>query len=168
MTLTTKEEKQLLDLMGKIKFPVSKEIFDAWCSNFTINTVELAVIRINKSGVKEIFLTYRQDQFFDGWHIPGSVVLPTETVESKLKKLINKEFADMVVSEPKFFCWFERVVGRDKELRGQEMGLLFCADFLDRFVESEKEKFFSFDTIPSNLIEEHKVLIESLKKEFFA
>jgi len=163
MSLSAEEIMHLSALMKKVEFPVPKEIFDVWCSNFTINTVELGVIRTNESGEKEIFLTYRKDAFFDGWHIPGSVILPGETVEDKIEKLIKSEFKEMNISKPSFFSWFERVIGRDEGLRGQEMGLFFIADFFEGFNELESEKFFSFESIPYNLIEEHKILIDQLK-----
>lgn len=162
MPLTADEEEILVNLMERVEFPVSPRIFDVWCNKFTVNVVELATTRLNSSGLREILLIYRKDKFFDGWHIPGSVILPCRTVNDTISKIVSSELGNVSLSTPIFLNWFEKVVGVDRNLRGQEMSLLFHSNIDGFFKESESAKFFSFDNIPGNLIESHRILIEYL------
>ncbi len=165
MSLTPEESLQLAALMQKVEFPVSQEVFNEWCANFSIGTAEIALFRINpKTKEKEVFLTYRKDRFFDGWHFPGSVILPGKTVQDTLNKVIKSELGSMQMTEPKYLTWFERVKGRDKEVRGQELSIFHVASTSAEDGETETAKFFALNNIPENLILEHRVVIDYLKE----
>ncbi len=163
MTLTPEESKELARLMKKVTFPVTPEVFDAWCEFFTINTVEIALMRNNAAGEREVFLTYRKDNYFDGWHIPGSVIRPGDSVQVVIDRVTKKEL-EMEISTPTYLRWFEREKGIGKDLcpRGQEISLLFSSELIGEPHEHEHGKFFSFSNLPK-LIPQHPVLIDHLK-----
>lgn len=164
MALTPEESKQLAALMQKVEFPVPVEVFNEWCANFTIGTAEIALFRVNpKTKEKEVFLTYRKDRFFDGWHFPGSVILPGKTVQDTLNKVIKTELGSITITDPKYLTWFERVKGRDEGLRGQELSLFYIS-YTEANIETEAEKFFSLKNIPKNLIPAHIVVVDYLKE----
>ena len=88
--LTAQENFQLVKLLDKLEWPVTPEVFDALCVNFVTSPIELAVIRRGEKE-QEVLMIYREDKFFNGWHIPGSVILPGRTIELVLSALVRRE-----------------------------------------------------------------------------
>ena len=98
--LTKKEQKELVRLMNKLSFPAPLSVFEAWCRIFGTVCAEIAVIK-NKDKNPEIFLTYRKDKFFKGWHIPGRVCIPTEKISNTLRRVYEEEIK-MSIAKQKF------------------------------------------------------------------
>ena len=40
-----------------------------------------------------VLLTYRKDEFYDSWHIPGSILRYKETPKDALKRVCRKEIS---------------------------------------------------------------------------
>ncbi|MBI4065712.1 NUDIX hydrolase, partial [Candidatus Kaiserbacteria bacterium] len=138
--------------------PCSPAIFDAWCGAFITNPLELAVLRRGSSGV-EIFLIHREDKFFKGWHMPGTVILPGNKVAEAFERLVKKEVGTPT-TKAEFIMWKEFMKGDRDDLaenpRGQELSLLFAV-FVDGNVPHGT--FFPLDAIPDTTLGHHKQMI---------
>lgn len=162
MSLTKKEEQQLVALMEKVEFPLSEDVFLAWASNFTTSAVELIACKGEGADTK-VFLTYREDVYFKGWHIPGTVLLPGESVENALARIEAKElFAE--VKDQTFFSWFERKkgTGYGQSPRGQELVLVFKGVASNKIQETDTAKFFLLSQLPPDLLSEHDPVFKKL------
>jgi len=162
--LTLGEQKELIRLMKKMTIPAPLEVFYTWCEVFGIIAAELVLLRY-KNGKPEIFLEYRKDRFFTGWHVQGSVELPNERITDTLKRVIKNELQGEVTT-PKFFNWFERVKGKKNIVgfskRGHELAFVFIAEPKKMPKETATRKFFPLNKIPKNTIKFHAALIKSL------
>lgn len=153
MSLTELESQQLAQLMGKIEWPVALPVFEAWCNNFITNPIELGVLKDDG-----ILMLYRKDRFFDGWHIPGSVLIPGSRVSQVLDRLVRNEVGAKV-SEPEFVSWIE--IPKEINPRGQELSLLFtCFILEDYFKEGQ---FFPLSSPPKNILPHHLILVKTIK-----
>lgn len=166
--LTNKENLELIYLLNKIEWPVTPDLFDAICNNLSVNPIDLAVLREGDEG-SEVFLIYREDNFFKGWHFPGSVILPGHTIKSVLKDIVGRE---MGISAEGFA--FD-LVGVHQFMKGNNIGEcprgqevdLFHVLFLDRGTKieiDENRKFFPISKFPDDILSHHKVLFSSIKK----
>lgn len=165
--LTNQENLELVRLLNKIEWPVSADLFDAICGNMSINPVDLAILKKSTDGFK-IFLIYRKDNFFDGWHIPGSVILPGRTIAMVLKDIIEREIN---IPEKgfdfKFITFHQFMKGSNLGQcpRGQETELLYAL-FLEEDVRIETDefrKFFPIEKPPENALSHHKTLLLSIR-----
>lgn len=149
--------------MRKVEFPLPQDVFNAWCVNFTVACVEIALTR-DGANEREIFLTYRRDEFYDGWHIPGAVIQEGEEVEDVLKRVARDELEGARFA-PKFFSWFEYLKGTEvgESARGNAISLVFSAEAPDTLRESELAKFFPLSDVPGNLISEHVPVVEAIR-----
>ena len=69
---------------------VPEHLFYARIWAFPAICSDAALLRKTDGGV-EVFLTYRKDYFFDGFHIPGSILIAGDTLESRLAKVVAGE-----------------------------------------------------------------------------
>ena len=164
--LSKKEQKTLVKLMKKMSFPVPLEVFEAWCRVFGTVCAEAVVVRKNK-GQNEIFLTYRKDKFFKGWHIPGCTHLPIEKIEDTLKRVMKKEIGILFYKASQL-GWFERVFGRSRgqSQRGHEFSIVFVVRTSQKVKEDNVAKFFPLKKLPKNIMHHQLPIIKKLK-EFF-
>lgn len=162
ISLTELEQKDLVRLMNKISFPTPLPVFEAWCRVFGTVCAEMIVIK-NRDKNPEIFLTYRKDKFFKGWHIPGRVCIPTEEINDTLKRVCKEEIK-MLITKEKFFGWFERPFGKGvgECSRGHEFSFVFIAELKGGATENHAEKFFPLNKLPKNLISLQIPIIKEL------
>ena len=162
--LTAKEQGQLVRLMRKAEFPLPREVFNAWCENFTVPCIELAIVRKTMND-RELFLTYREDEFYKGWHIPGAVIQPGEKVEDVFERISRDELQGAKCA-PRFFAWLEYLkgTGEGQSARGHTIALIFSADAPEMLRESNHAKFLPLSKIPGDLISEHMPIVKVLRK----
>ena len=166
--LINEENFELIRLLNKIEWPVTPDVFDAVCNNLSINPVDLALLRKGEKE-HEVFLIYREDKFFKGWHFPGSVILPGRTVNSVLKDVVEREIgisAQGLMFELVGFHQFMKGKNTGECPRGQEISL-FHALFLDSKTKIETDKnrkFFPINKLPHNILPHHKILALDLKE----
>jgi ADP-ribose pyrophosphatase YjhB (NUDIX family) len=158
MKLNQEEENKLIYLLKKVSFPMSKNLFYAWSENLTTVAIEVALLR--KNG--EIFLTYRDDKYFKGWHIPGSIMIPGDTVNDVLSRVMKNEI-NMPFSTPTFFNWFERTKGVNTQ-RGQNLALVFIVVAEGNIEENGVRKFFPTNNPPKDLILSPIPILEKLNE----
>ncbi|MEK7116782.1 MAG: NUDIX domain-containing protein [Patescibacteria group bacterium] len=151
-SLTSQEEKELVRLINKLSFPTPLPVFEAWCQVFGTVCAEVIVIK-NKDKNPEIFLTYRKDKFFKGWHIPGRVCIPTEKIGNTIERVCKEEIK-MPITKESFFDWFERPFGKNigESPRGHEFSFVFTAELKGKKRENQIEKFFPLNKLPKNLL----------------
>lgn len=162
MALTKSEEQELCQLLQKMTWPVSHEVFNTLCGTIITNPIELAVLRQTENET-DVLMIERHDKFFDGWHIPGTVVCPGDTEESALKRLIEKEVG-ATVSRPRFIdrMHFPKGTGEGENPRGQEISLLFVCEIGGEY--KGPGKFFPVGNIPETTLTSHKVLIDRVRR----
>jgi len=155
----TKRIVGALNLLREKGFPVIPEIFDAWCGACITIPIELSVLRRNTDGEHEVLMIHREDKFFNGWHIPGTVMLPGDTEEKALMRLIERE----VRAETSKPCFIDRNhVEKKENPRGQEVSLLFVC-FL-KGLYTGRGKFFSLLSPPEDTLVHHKHILERISR----
>lgn len=144
-------------LLSEKGFPVNTEIFDAWCGACVTVPIELAVLRVSNADNPEVLLTYREDKFHHGWHIPGTILLPGDTEKSALDRLAEREIGARVVKT----VFVDRIHRSVKESpRGQETSLLFVSFLKDASSYSETGRFFPLREPPIDVLAVHKKLLQ--------
>lgn len=166
--LTDGENRQLVELLGKLSWPVDPGVFDALCENLSVTPVELAVVRKGPRG-PEVFMVYRKDKFFTGWHITGSIVRPGRTVDDVLRDIVSREVG-VSLAEPLFefirFRQFMKGEGPNQSRRGQEVSLihsLFLPEGTEVHLDAGR-KFFPLHDVPGDTLEHHKVVLADIRE----
>lgn len=129
--------------------------------------VELAVLDM----CERIFLVYRDDGEFRGWHMPGSVILRGESQERKLQDLIAKEIEPVgltVNAPPVFVGVAETLEGPDDQSeetegrnpRGYAEALLFACRV--RMAPPIYGRFFHLDDIPQATLGHHRRMMKMI------
>ncbi len=153
--LTNKDIKNLKIIVDKIKQPekgIEQAVFDILCKITTHVACELIVV--NQLG--EILLTFRQDNFWQGWHFPGGLLRYRESFESRLKKVTKLELG-VKLKSTKFL--FPQNYTQSK--RGHDVSLVFLCE-----LKSKPKIGKWFKQMPKNIISEHKELWKKVKKYF--
>ncbi|HCM53140.1 TPA: hypothetical protein DIS57_04255 [Candidatus Wolfebacteria bacterium] len=150
--LTKKETEQLATLLGKIEDPHSglpQPVFDALCDVVPFIACELVVM--NEKG--EILLTWREDQWWKGWHFPGGLMRYRETVDERIKKMAIAEVG-LHIKKYKFLF----PLNYWNSPRGSGVSLVFLSKS-DRPAEGT-----FFKTMPKDIIPEHRILWKNVRK----
>lgn len=138
-----------------LEHPLSEEAFLAYCHNCITNAIELAVLKsINNKW--HILLIYRHDQFYKGWHMPGSIILPGETIDITIKRLRAEE-VKQDFTRPVFVKLAENT-----DERGQSIGLVHACLLKGDY--KGEGKMYSLDNIPADTLSYHQRLIKIIKE----
>lgn len=137
--LTDKEIKDLVRLLKKVRLPAPYPVFLALCKSVPMVAVDLAVMPDSR----QILLTYRKDDFYDNWHIPGSILRYDEAPEKAVKRVSIKELGIKIsnLEFVNFFC--------ESDQRGYEVILLFRAKPVGN---PSKGKYFYLDNLPKKFL----------------
>lgn len=91
--MTAAEIAQLVSLLGKLRtdnlLPPNMP-FDVWKALHQIVPIPAVEVIITSSG-KNFLLTYRKDEYWDGWHIPGGYMQYRESIPNACKRIVQKE-----------------------------------------------------------------------------
>lgn len=150
--ITPEEIEQLAVLLRKIEDPHSglpQPVFDALCDVIPFIACELVVM--NKKG--ELLLTWREDQWWRGWHFPGGLMRYRETFDERINKMA---MAEIGIHVKKYEFLFP--INYDKSPRGPGVSLVF----LSREESSKEGQFFS--AMPEDIIFEHREVWEKVRK----
>lgn len=152
--LTPKEIGDLVKLLKKIKSPFPYPVFVALCGSVPMVAVDLAVM----PDKDRVLLTYRKDDFYDNWHIPGSILRYKEKPEDAIRRVSRKELS-LKIGKPYFIGCYNNF-----DARGHEFVLIYAA----RPVGKPKiGEYFKLKNPPKNLIKEQRREVEYLKKADF-
>jgi len=149
--LTPKEIRDIVRILKKVKLPAPYPVFIALCKSVPMVAVNLAVM----PDKDHVLLTYRKDEFYDSWHIPGSILRYKESPEDAIKRVCCKELS-VKIKKLQFVGYFN-----DYDVRGHELVLLYVA----RPINKPKDgQYFKLGKFPKKIIKEQKQELEYLKK----
>ena len=117
LILTSKEINTLVRLLPKLRWPLPYPVFVALCKSVPLISIDLAIMPDSK----HLLLTYRKDEFYDNWHIPGMILRQNEPVHAKLKRVAMGELG-IGTSNMRFAGYSEYW-----DVRHYGIGLLFVA-----------------------------------------
>jgi ADP-ribose pyrophosphatase YjhB (NUDIX family) len=72
----------------------------------------------------EILLTWRHDQFYKGWHIPGGIIRFKETAAERIKAVAMSELGATVDADPEP-CEVHEKQNCQRDVRGHFISLLY-------------------------------------------
>lgn len=164
--ITPEEQKELVRLIEKLELPLPLDVFYAWQNVFASMCAEILLVR-EKDNKLEVFLEYREDKFFKGWHIQGRIHMPPEKIEDTLNRVIRDE-VQASVTTPEFFGWFEHPKGKEinESPRGHAFALVYIARPKEMPKENGTRKFFPINEIPKDILPEHVPVIVKLRDSY--
>ncbi len=149
--LTLKETENLVRLLKKVKLPAPYPVFIALSKSVPFIAVDLAVM----SDKNHILLTYRKDEFYDGWHIPGSILRYGELAKNAYERVMKKELG-MKILKPKFIDYFDILF----DSRDKGIALLFV---IKPKTKPKVGKYFSLKNLPENFLKCQRLETRYLK-----
>lgn len=121
-------------------------IFRKFMSKVVASGIELLLIRNGK-----IFLTWREDNFFRGWHTPGSYIGPKEkTLEQTAQRIADREVPGITILKIEIV----ETVPHPESPRVYDISLLVLVEFEGEIRESERGRWFSEK--PDDLLDAHE------------
>lgn len=123
--------------------------------------IEVVPLRINENNKVEVLLTKRSenDEFWPGeLHIPGTIFIPGDTVESTFGRIFDEELDRTKISEPKFVNFSMQHIRR-----GQEIVLVHWVEVLG---EPNVGVLYEIDHLPENTITHHIDIINLAADHF--
>ena len=151
--LTDKEIKDLVRLLKKVRLPAPYPVFIALGKSVPLIAVDLALM----PDKNHILLTYRKDEFYDNWHIPGSILRSYEPVENALKRVARTELG-ITILKKKFATYFSYLDNREYGI-----ALLFVVKSKSK---PKDGKYFPLNKLPKNFLKVQNPEIEYLRRSF--
>lgn len=155
MALNDKEIKKLSELLLKIDNPkdgLPQNVFNSLINIIPFISCEL-IIR-TKEG---ILLTWRNDEYWQGWHIPGGLMRFRDSFDRRIKEVAKIELG-VKVKKYKFLFPINYV----NCSRGHAVSLVFLCE-----IDSLPKDGKFFKKMPKNIINEHVETWNKLKKYEF-
>lgn len=146
------EKEQLAYLLQKVEnVQIKGEIWHQLVQKFV--TVSVIFCVLDKKG--DVFLSYRKDREFDGYHLPGATVNDWETIDQARQRLIEGELirdAGVEVGETKPIGWVEVTRGIDDNPTRHAVVLMYIAYTKNNVPQKAGSGFYPLDTLPSNIL----------------
>ena len=164
--LNDEEKKELAHLLEKAEnVEIRGEIWHQLVKKFITVPIELCILNEEN----KVFLVYRNDREFDGYHMPGTVINDWEKVEEACKRLIRKEVtegAGLTITEPISIGWLEvRRGDKPEESKTRNaISLLHVAKVIESRTPFEGAGFYGFDELPENTLGHHKYILRFFKR----
>lgn len=125
--------------------PSPHGIFEKLMSKTVPSCVELVLIRDGK-----VYLTYREDKFWKGYHVPGSYIAPGETPEQTSQRIASREVPGVLITKAEIVAAFTH----PDSPRFHDTSLIVLAEFEGDPGEDVKGRWFS--KRPDDLIDVHQ------------
>ncbi len=164
--LTDTEKVQLATLLERAESSdIKGGIWYEMVKKFITVPIELCILDTES----RVFLVYRKDREFDGYHLPGTVVNDWETVHDARLRLIQGEIkkdAGFDISYPESIGWLEVRRGNrpDCNPTRHTAALLHITHVKGDVVPTEGSGFYSFDDIPFNTLPDHVFMLRFFKR----
>ena len=105
------------------------------------------------------YLTWRDDQFNNkGWHIPGGIIRPNESLLDRVKLTIFDELPFLLLEDASFeLVGFSEVFSSPPSIRSHFFSLIYVCSLSDYFLVPPDKKhntLIAYD-VPDNLISNH-------------
>ena len=134
---------EMLRLLPPVPHVPGKEVFFELARKGVLLAVELVLVRDG-----QVYLTHREDEFFTGWHLPGTYREPRASLLMDAKRCAAKELGAHVAITKACKIGFEEHPDSD---RFHDGGILTLCTF-----KGEPEKGQWFRERPPDLIRVHK------------
>jgi len=151
--LTSQEISQLVRLLKKVRLPAPYPVFIALCKSVPLIAVDIALM----PDKNHILLTYRKDEFYDSWHLPGVILRTGEPVENALKRAAKNELGISISNAKKKFAHYFSY----KDKREYGIALLFA---VSSKAKPKDGKYFPLNRLPEKFLEVQQPEIDFLKK----
>lgn len=122
----------------------------------------------------ELLLVWRDDKYCGkGWHIPGGCVRLKETLEERVQRTAQGEVGSTVIFDKDPIVVREDINKQDRYWldnqleRSHNISFLYNCIFPDGFVLKENENIRWFDTLPEDLLAQHRKLYGDIFSKFF-
>lgn len=164
--LSDDDKKLLTSLLERAKnTDITGEIWHQLVKKFITVPVELCVL----DSENRIFLVYRKDREFDGYHLPGTIVNDWETVHDARVRLMQGEIqkdAGFTISYPESIGWVEvrRGEGEYESRTRNTIALLHIARIEGDFTPKDGYGFYALSDIPENTLRDHKFILCYFKR----
>ncbi len=164
--LTDGEKKELADLLERVdNVQIRGEIWHQLVKKFITVPIELCIL----DSKNRVFLAYRKDQEFDGYHLPGTVINDWETVHEAGIRLMKGEVmrdAGFKITKLEPIGWLEvrRGNGPEESRTRNAVSLLHVAKLVGKFKPKEGMGFFPFNDYPKNTLGHHHFLLRRFAK----
>jgi len=118
-----------------------------------------------KNEKNQTLLTYRDDGFYKGWHIPGGIVRFKETFEERLVKVAKLELNCEIEYEKEPLI-FKQLIHKNRNYRGHFISFLYKCKLKTPLNENLKctnlnnpkpNEWAWFNKAPDNLIKVHNI-----------
>ena len=151
--LTDGEIKQLVGLLKKVQLPAPYPVFVALLKSVPVVPVDIAIM----PDKNHILLTSRNDEFYKGWHVPGSILLYKEKLGHCAMRVAVQELVLLSkdLKHLRFETHFEYF-----DTREHGITMFFTAQAKKK---SRAGTYFPLDKIPKNFLKEQLVEINYLK-----
>lgn len=161
MALTERQTVLLVELLGKLEWPLDPQVFGALMPKVVSVPIELCVL--DDKG--RVLTFYRKDSGYDGHHMPGTVLRNNETVPQALKRLVQSELVGGEVTDPKNIGWVEiqKGDGPGQNPARHETSLLFLCRIRGRY-RGKGGVFSPLNRLPENTLSHHRVLAAKFRK----
>ena len=126
-------------------------------------SVELLIQKHDK-GERYTLLTWRQDDFYKGWHLPGGVLRFKESIENRIRAVAKTELFSTVLKTEGPIA-INEIMNTERDVRGHFISLLYSVELLNQsqLVEYEPDHVLFpgvvswFKIPPSNLLIQHDI-----------
>lgn len=166
MSLNQDEKNVLAELLEKAENKdIRGPVWHALVKKFPTVPIELMVF----NDKKEVFLVYRDDAEFTGWHHPGSCWNDWETLPERRQKLVDGEIikdAGIKITEPISIGWMGvyRGDGPDENGSRNACSLIHMAHLASEFTPKQGYGFFPLDNLPEDTLGCHKYILRRVKQ----
>lgn len=121
------------------------------------------LIQRSHDAMRQTLLTFRQDQFYDGWHFPGGVIRFKESFEARIHEVASIELGCSVtnISMP---IMVQNLINPTRRIRGHFVSILFRCE-LTSHLDTERKHHWAgnptggawswFSEPPKDLIYQH-------------
>jgi len=150
--LNKKEQEQLSGLLKKIDDPhagLPQPVFEALLK--VVPFVACEIVVIGKDG---IFLTWRNDKWFKGWHFPGGLMRFNEDFKERIDYVVKNELDAKLKSYHLLF-----VENFNFSQRGHTVSLVFLCE-LDSIPKVGK----FFKKIPKDILKSHRDIWKKIEE----
>ena len=146
MAISQDEIIRLAELLGKIDQPkngLPQPVFDSLVKIVPFVACELII-----EGEDGYLMTWREDEFFKGWHFPGGLLRYSEEFDDRIQKTAQKELGVMIKN-------YRLILTKNYPRSSRGHGVCFI--FLCTINEIPKDGEY-FKEMPEDIIKEHRLL----------
>ena len=113
-----------LEAVGDARRGLPPEVF-RFVSRLTPLVIVDLLVRSGESGRAGAFLlTWRDDEFYQGWHVPGGIIRFKERWQTRIEAVARTELGSHIEPNPTLLGVFE-LMAPTRDVRGHFISLLF-------------------------------------------